>query len=236
MQVEQVLNRLEALASPQIIEFKQNKFGISANNSLGIFQKDLKILAKKIGPNDDLALELYATGIYEARLMTCRLYTPALINKTQMNQWAGDFENWEICDSFCMGFFTKSPYAIEKALKWSSNNKEFVKRAAFVIMAAYGMADKYARNKVFEQFFVPIEREANDERVYVKKSLSWALRSIGKRNVTLKELAIETAQKIGLQGTKSAKWIAKDVLRELHSSDVKMQDHPRPIYRPISKA
>lgn len=235
MQLDEVLSRLHDLADPKTVEFKQKKFGIVANNSLGIFQKDLKALAKKIGPNDELALELYATGIYEARLLTCRLYQPTMMTKAQMNKWVGDFENWEICDSFCMGLFTKSPYAIEKALQWSSNNKEFVKRAAFAIMAAYGMADKDADNEVFEQFFVLIEREANDDRLYVKKAVNWALRSIGKRNVDLRKLAIETAHGIALQDAKSARWIAKDALRELQNPDVKMQDHPRSIYRPKLK-
>lgn len=231
MKLSQVVKRLEALAEPEKILFKQNKFGIVANNSLGIYQKDLKLLAKEIGRNNLLALELYDTGIYEARLLCSRLYDPALITKTQMNKWTADFENWEICDSFCMGFYTQCPHAIEKAIQWSSSNKEFTKRAAFAIMAAYGFANKKASNGVFEQFFPIIEREACDERLYVKKAVNWALRSIGKRNIDLKEHSIAVAEQILKLDNKVSNWIAKDALRELTKEKVNVQDYPRSIYR-----
>lgn len=231
MQLDEVIRRLKSLADPEKITFKQQKYGITANNSLGIYQKDLKQLAKEIGKDDDLALALYDTGIYEARLLTSRLYNPKKITRRQMNKWAADFENWEICDSFSMGFFTNSPFAIEKALQWSEHQKEFVKRAGFVIMAAYGFADKQAGNDTFTQFFPLLEREAHDDRVYVKKAVNWALRSIGKRNVDLKRQAIELAHRIAQQGSKPALWIAKDALRELQKPGVKVQDHPRSIYR-----
>ena len=231
MQLTQVLKRLEALAEPEKVLFKQKKFGITANNALGIYQKDLKLLAKEIGGNNLLALELYDTGIYEARLLCSRLYDPASITKTQMNKWTADFENWEICDSFCMGFYTQCPYAIEKALQWSSSNTEFTKRAAFAIMAAYGFADKIASNDVFEQFFPIIEREACDERVYVKKAVNWALRNIGKRNVDLKEQAMVVANRILKLENKTATWIAKDALRELLKPNVNVLDYPRALYR-----
>jgi len=231
MQLSQVMKRLEDLAEPEKILFKQKKFGITANNALGIYQKDLKLIAKEIGRNNKLALELYSTGVYEARLLCSRLYDPALITKSQMNQWTADFENWEICDSFCMGFYTNSRYAIEKALQWSSNKNEFTKRAAFAIMAAYGFADKKASNDVFEQFFPIIEREACDERLYVKKAVNWALRNIGKRNIDLKQQAIAVAEKILKLDNKTATWIAKDALREFSKPTLNVLDYPRSIYR-----
>ena len=231
VQLNSVIRQLEALAEPEKVCFKEKKFGIVANNSLGIYQQDLKLLAREIGPNNELALQLYATGIYEARLLCCRLYDPKLITRTQMNKWAADFENWEICDSFCMGFFTKSRYAIEKARQWSKSNTEFTKRAAFTIMASYGFADKQADNKVFEQFFPLIERAATDQRIYVKKAVNWALRSIGKRNVDLQSSAIEIARHLLLLEDKTANWIAKDALRELQNPKVCVLDYPRTIYR-----
>ena len=99
MELAEVIHRLKALAEPEKIAFKQAKFGIRAHNSLGIYQKDLKQLAREIGRDNELALSLYDTGIYEARLLTSRLYDPKKITRRQMNKWAGDFENWEICDS-----------------------------------------------------------------------------------------------------------------------------------------
>lgn len=149
-----------------------------------------------------------------------------------MDKWATDFENWEICDSFCMGFFVKSQYSLSKAYEWSESDSEFVKRAGFVIMAAYGFADKEAGNKVFERFFKPIEREAGDSRLYVKKAVNWALRNIGKRNVDLQISAIEVANRILVNDSKSAKWVAKNALSELKKPGVKIFDYPRHLYRP----
>ena len=157
---------------------------------------DLKEISKNIGANNALALELFDSGIYEARILCSKIYDPELITEEQMDNWVATFENWEICDSFCMGFFAKSKFAIPKAIEWSNSEDEFIKRAGFVIMACYGFADKYASNEVFEQFFPMIEREAKDHRVYVKKAVNWALRNIGKRNIDLNTSAILMAEKI----------------------------------------
>jgi 3-methyladenine DNA glycosylase AlkD len=131
-----------------------------------------------------------------------------------------------------MGFFAKSQYALSKSFKWSEAENEFVKRAVFVIMAAYGFVDKKSGNDVFEPFFAPIEREANDERLYVKKSVNWALRNIGKRNIDLQKLAIKVADRIITKDSKSAKSIASNAINELKKSTVNRLDYPRNIYRP----
>ncbi len=234
MNLHQVTKQLEILANPEKIEIKKKKFGINAKNSLGIYHRDLKALAKEIGQDNKLALELYDTGIYEARILCSKIYDPECISQKQMDRWVADFENWEICDSFCMGFFAKSNSALFKAGEWSEAEGEFVKRAGFVIMAAYGFADKKSDNEVFEKFFQPIEREADDDRLYVKKAVNWALRNIGKRNVDLQRRAIEVANRILNTDSKSAKWIAKNALSELKKPDVNILDYPRHIYRPMA--
>lgn len=150
-----------------------------------------------------------------------------------MDEWVVDFENWEVCDSFCMGFFVKSKHALSKASEWSKAENEFIKRAGFVIMAAYGFADKNSDNDVFEKFFEPIKRESYDDRIYVRKAVNWALRNIGKRNVDLQKRAVEVANSILLFDQKSAKWIAKNALRELKNSNVNILDYPRYLYRPV---
>lgn len=234
MTLQQVLKRLKALSDPKKIEIKESKFGIKTENSLGIYHKELKILAKEIGQDNKLAIELYDTGIYEARILCSKIYDPACISEKQMDRWVSHFDNWEICDSFCMGFFAKSSHALSKAQQWSEAESEFVKRAGFVIMAAYGFAEKEAGNDVFERFLPPIEREAEDDRLYVKKALNWALRNIGKRNVDLQRKAIKVANRILAIDSKSAKWIARNALSELNKPSVKMLDYPRSIYRPTA--
>ncbi|WP_140396766.1 DNA alkylation repair protein, partial [Crenothrix polyspora] len=136
------------------------------------------------------------------------------------------------CDSFCMGFFANSKHGLAKAFEWSKHENEFIKRAGFVIMAAYGFADKAAGNEVFEQFFPVIEREANDDRIYVKKAVNWTLRNVGKRNVDLKKRAIVVAKRILAINSKSAKWIAKNAINELEKPDVNILNYPRNIYKP----
>lgn len=234
MNLAEVKKRLKTLANPKKIELKAQKFGITAKNSLGIYHKDLKALAKEVGQDNELALELYDTGIYEARILCSKIYDPTYISEKQMDKWAADFENWEICDSFCMGFFAKSDNALSKANEWSEAEDEFVKRAGFVIMASYGFADKQSGNEVFESFLQPIEREADDDRLYVKKAVNWALRNIGKRNVDLHRSAVEVANRILLMESKSAKWIASNALNELNKPEVKILDYPRHLYRPTA--
>ena len=234
MNLAQVIERLEALGNPEKIVIKEKKFGITARNSLGIYHKDLKQIAKETGKDNQLALDLYDTGIYEARLLCSKIYDPECISEEQMDKWAAEFENWEICDSFCMGFFTKSKHALSKASEWSKADHEFIKRAGFATMAAYGFADKKSANNVFIEFFTHIEREADDDRLYVKKAVNWALRNIGKRNIDLQSEAIEVANRIFETDSKSAKWIASNALRELTRSDVNILDYPRQLYRPKS--
>jgi 3-methyladenine DNA glycosylase AlkD len=232
MNLHQIVDQLERLSNPEKVVLKEKKFGIYANQSLGIYHKDLKILAKEIGQDNKLALDLYDTGIYEARILCSKVYDPECITEKQMDKWVADFENWEVCDSFCMGFFAKSRYALAKAREWSEADSEFVKRAGFVIMAAYGFADKKADNDIFEGFFKPIEREADDDRIYVKKAVNWALRNTGKRNVDLHTRAVEVANRLLTSDSKSAVWIAKNALSELTKKDVNILDYPRHLYRP----
>ena len=228
----EILDELERLSNPAKVAYKRQKFGIIAHNSLGIYHADLKQITKRVGRNDDLALALFDTGIYEARLLCAGMFKPASITPELMEEWVATFENWEICDTFCMGFFAKSKHAIPKALEWAGRSPEFEKRAGFAIMAAYGFADKKAGNEVFEQFLPLIEREARDERLYVKKAVNWALRNIGKRNIHLHAQAIDVAHRILKIDNKSAQWIAVDALKQLQKPGANILDYPRTIYRP----
>lgn len=231
MTYNQTIKCLYDLQNPEKVIFKQKKFGIISNNSLGIYHKDLKVIAKDIGPNNKLALQLFDSGIYEARLLCSKIYKPKDVTEILMEKWVQTFENWEICDSFCMGLFSKSNFALAKILEWSERQPEFEKRAAFAILASYCMANKTSDNELFEQFFPIIKREANDNRLYVKKAVNWGLRSIGKRNIDLNRKAIEVANEILQYESKSAKWIAKNALTELQKENIRMSDYPRAIYR-----
>ena len=178
MTLNTVLEKLNALASPENVLFKQKKFGIISNNALGIYHKDLKILAKEIGINDALAVALFNTNIYEARLLASKLHATKTLTNELLEHWVVTFENWEITDSFAMGLVAKSTFALPKILEWTQRETEFEKRAGFATIAAYCKADKLADNTVIEKFLRIIEANANDERLYVKKKVNFESKKI----------------------------------------------------------
>ena len=231
MKYEEVIACLYDLQDRDKVIFKEKKFGVVAHNSLGIYHKDLKVIAKEIGRDNDLAIALFDSGIYEARLLCSKVFNPKDLTSELMETWVVTFENWEICDSFCMGLFAKSSFAIEKIKDWTKREAEFEKRAGFAIMAAYCMADKKSGNELFEGLLPILIREANDNRLYVKKAVNWALRSIGKRNIDLNKSAIATAHEILKLDSKSSQWIAKDAIRKLEADKVNILDYPRAEYR-----
>ena len=231
MTYTEIIECLYDLQDAEKVIFKEKKFGIISNNSLGIYHKELKMIAKEIGQDNELALQLFDSGIYEGRLLCSKMFNPKEVTEPLMEKWVKTFENWQICDSFCMGLFAKSEFALAKILEWTKRKREFEKRAGFATLAAYCMADKTSENELFEQFFPIIKREANDERLYVKKAINWSLRNIGKRNIDLKEMAIDIANEILNFESKPAKWIAKDALKELQKEGVRMSNYPRGIYK-----
>lgn len=193
------------------------RFGIETSHAYGISIKQLEPLAKQHRKQHDLAQQLWVTGIHEARLLACLIDDPKLVTEAQMESWSQDFDSWDVVDQCCNKLFDKTPYAYAKAVEWSARPQTFVKRAGFVLMATLAVHDKKATDEPFINFLSLIEREAADERNFVKKATNWALRQIGKRNITLNAAAIETARRIQLLDSKAARWVATDAIRELTS-------------------
>jgi 3-methyladenine DNA glycosylase AlkD len=179
-------------------------------------------MAKEIKKNQALSLELWETGIHEARLLAGFIGDPKQVTEKQMDEWVADFDSWDVCDQVCMGLFDKTSFAYKKVVEWSGRKEEFVKRAGFAMMAALAVHDKKTGDEAFLGFLPIIERESTDERNFVKKAVNWALRQIGKRNRGLNKKAIETAKRIETQNpnSKCTRWIAKDALRELSSAAI----------------
>lgn len=219
MQYNDILKKLEALSDPKAAE-GMARFGISPENTYGVSIPNLRKMAKEIGVNHALAQQLWASGIHEARILASMVDDPEMVTERQIENWANDFDSWDVCDQCCMNLLEKTKFAYQKALQWSSNDKEFIKRAGFVLMARLAVSDKKADDEQFEPFFPFIKREADDNRNFVKKAVNWALRQIGKRNSNLNRKAIETAEEIQGMDSRSAKWIASDAIRELTSQAV----------------
>lgn len=217
--VDYVIKRLKSLSNPEAIE-GMARYGINPDKNLGVSIPDLRQIAREIGKNHQLANELWATGIHDARILAGMIGQPNKVTEKQMEQWVGDFDSWDVCDEVCMNFFEKLPFAYEKAVQWSGREEEFVKRAGFVLMARLAVSDKKAADEKFISFLPYIKRESADSRNYVKKAVNWALRQIGKRNITLNKLAIKAGEEIYSIGCKSARWIASDALRELKNEKI----------------
>ncbi len=214
MNIDEVIALLKQKANPAYLE-GMKRFAIENTKALGIPIPELRKLARDLKKDHALALDLWDTGLHEARILASMIDDPLMVTSKQINDWVNDFNSWDICDQVCGNLFDRTPFAIEKALAFSSDNQAFIKRAGFVLMAEYSIHNKTADDKTFINFLQIIEREAWDNRNFVKKAINWALRQIGKRNQILKIEAIEIAYRISLQESKPAKWIASDALKEL---------------------
>lgn len=215
-----IIRTLRELAKPRAKE-DMERFGIFADKSLGgISTPALKKLARQIGKNHQLAGELWKSGIREARHIAHMIDEPEKVTERQMERWANDFDSWDIVDGCCLYLFCKTPYAHSKAAEWSNRKGEFVKRAAFSMMAVLAVHDKSASDATFLKFLPIIRRKSSDERNFVKKAVNWALRQIGKRNLNLNKAAIEAGEQIRKINSRSARWIAADALRELKGAPV----------------
>ncbi len=219
MDFEDIIEELESLKNPEDIA-GMARFGIKANKAYGVRMPELTRIAREVGKNHQLAEELWEHGYTETRILACMVDDPKEVTEGQMERWALEFNSWDVCDQCCMKLFRKTPYAYQKIEEWSARDEEFVKRAAFTLIATLAVHDKKADDEKFEELFSLIIRESEDERNFVKKAVNWALRQIGKRNLSLNQKAIAVAKKMDQLDSRSAKWIAKDALRELESEKV----------------
>ncbi len=216
MDIEEVIERLKQASDALHLE-GMKRYGIDNSRALGVSMPKLRVLAKEIKKDQVLSLELWETGIHECRILASMIGDPKLVTPKQIDSWTADFHSWDVCDQVCGNLFDRTEFAINKAFEYSASEKEYIKRAGFVLMAGFAVHDKKADDMAFMPFFPIIEREAWDDRNFVKKAVNRALRQIGKRNAALRQIAIAVAKRIAQQDTKSAKWIAKDALAELEN-------------------
>lgn len=212
--LDEILERLNALADPQNVAGQQ-RFGIRAAHQLGISMPQVRALAKGRRHSHDLALQLWATGIHEARILASLVDEVQALTREQMQAWASDFDSWDVCDQVCMNLFGAHPLGLEMALAWPHRPEEYVRRAGFVLMAVQAVHCKDLPDEIFEAYFPLMLQYATDERNFVRKAINWALRQVGKRNPALRQRAIETARQMQTIASSSARWIARDALREL---------------------
>ena len=217
--VDEALAALEALGTEEG-RLGMARYGIVAAKVYGVSVANIRTLAKKMGRDHELADALWRTGWYEARLLAAFVDDPRLVTPAQMDRWAGDFENWADCDTLCFHLFDKTPHAWKKVEQWSNKRAEFVKRASFALLASIAGHDKKAPDQPFRDSFPLIERGAADDRNFVKKGVSWALRGIGHRNPALHAASIAVAKRLAASKDAAPRWVGKDALRDLTRATV----------------
>lgn len=191
------------------------RYAIPSEDALGVRMADIQKLGKELGPDHALALELWKTGVYEARMLCAYVDDPAKVTAAQMDKQARDFDNWAICDTLCFALWVRTPHALAKIRKWATSREEYVKRASFALLASVALKNKDVSEKDLARCLPLIEKAATDERNFVKKGVNWALRGVGERSVALNEAAVALAKKLAASKDPAPRWIGKDALRQL---------------------
>ena len=196
------------------------RYGIVAKKVFGVSMGTMQSLAKEFGRDQALSQALWKTGWFEARMLASMVGEPDRVTPAQMERWAKAFDNWAVCDTATFVLFDRTPHAWTKVREWSKREEEFVKRAAFAMLASLTVHDRQAPDEKFLEGLVLIEREATDQRNFVKKAVNWALRSIGKRSLELNSAAVAVARRLAVADDSTSRWIGKDALREITSPAV----------------
>lgn len=202
------------------------KFGMDIERRLGVPVPVLRKLGRTLGRDHDLALALWDTGIPDAQILAGLVADPARLSSRQMDAWARSMRSWDVCDGACLNAFVHSPLAWEKVAAWTARKEEFVRRAGFALLATLAVHDRQSDDARFLDALEHVEVAADDDRNFVMKAVNWALRGIGKRSAALNVAAIERALRLQSRGTRAARWIAADALRELRSEAVQSRLRP----------
>ena len=228
MNADQVMQRLYDLADPEKIQGMAD-YGLVGENRLGVAVPHLRKLAKEIGKDHHLALELWRKNVPEARIVATMIADPEQVTREQLEEWVSNFNAWDICDQACNNLFEYVPEAIASIPTWVEREEEFVRRTPFALIACLAWHDKKANDAFFLDYFPLIKRAADDERNYVKKAVNWALRNIGKRNPSLNKAALQLAEELKQMDSRSARWIAADAIRELRSEKIQQRILEKPL-------
>jgi 3-methyladenine DNA glycosylase AlkD len=221
--VQAVIRSLERKGSPRHRDEMRTRYGITTQKAFGVPMAAMQQIGRALGRDHALAQALWDTGWYEARMVASFVDDPALVTAAQMERWVRSMDNWGICDTVCFFLFDRTPHAWRKIEQWSRGRDEFVKRTGFVLLACLALHDKHAGDERFTRLLPVIERGATDDRNFVKKGVSWALRAVGRRNARLNAAALEVAGRLAASDNPAARWVGKDALRDLAKPGLRRQ-------------
>ena len=222
VRVNDVVDWLAGVGTPEGLN-SMARYNVPSDNAYGVSIADLRAKARSIGRDHELALALWDTSAFEARILAGMIADPAKLAEGTMDRWCAEFDSWAICDSLCSVLFNRTPHAWSKVYEWAPREEEFVRRAAYALIWALATHDKTASDDVFIDALKLIETAPNDDRPLVKKAMNMALRNIGKRNHRLNEAARRTCVALMAVQEKSRQWIGRHALRELESEKVQQR-------------
>ncbi len=217
---------LEALATQKDRD-NLVRFGINAKPAFGVSMSNIQKVAKTVGKSHAVAAALWESGWYEARMLAAFVDEPERVTPAQMDRWCGDFDNWGLCDTICFVLFDRTPHAFAKVNAWARSDDEFVKRAAFALLASLSGHDKTTGDEPFLDSLALIEKAATDDRNFVKKGVLWALKGVGRRSPAVRRESVALARRLAASGSPSARFIGKDALRDL-TRGMKKEKGPQP--------
>lgn len=216
---EEIVAHLRSMRDEANIE-GMGRFGIETGTAIGISNPELRSIARQIKRDHDRALALWASGIREARLLAAFTGEPETMTADIARAWASEFNSWEIVDSVS-DLFCDAGLQGELLTEFAEDEREFVRRTAFAMMAWSAVHMKKEPDTTFIAWLPLIETYATDPRNFVKKAVNWALRQIGKRNTICHAPALALAGKLAASDDRTARWIGKDAVRELSSEKVR---------------
>lgn len=219
--VQGVLDQLAAKADPVHRANLGPRYGIEAPTALGVRMADLKALARTIGRDQGLAEALWDTGVYEARLMTSMIAEPKAVTPALADRWRADFDNWAVCDTLCFNLLDRTPFAFDLVDRWVALNDEFGRRGGFALLATLALHKK-GESQDFLDRLPLIEAGASDDRNFLKKAVSWALRAIGgKKDPVLRRAARDLAARLSASDNRTERWVGRDAARDFARNDAK---------------
>ena len=213
--VKSALDWLKAHGTVRYRDQLSARFAIHTDKAFGTSMPDIQRLAKTIGRDHDLAQALWNTGWHEAKALATHVADPKLMTPALMDSWCKDFQNWADCDTACFLLFDKTPHALAMVKKWAKRKAEFEKRAAFALFAGVALHDKKAADDPLIALLPLCEAAANDERNFVKKGVSWALRTMGTRSRACHDAALKVAERLAASVDKTERWVGKDVIKDI---------------------
>ena len=191
------------------------RYALPSDRAFGVPVGVLRKEATRLGRDHALAAALWETGWFEARIMAALVDEPERVTARQMDAWARDCDNWGITDTACFHLFDKTPLAWDRVPRWAASPHEFVKRGAFALAASLALHDRTSPDARFVALLPLVEKAAADDRNFVKKGVSWALRGIGRRSPGLHEAALAVARRLAASDAPAARWVGRDALRDL---------------------